>query len=301
MATNVNVSTEYNGAYAGTLFVQAFKGSDTIQKGAITVLSNIISAGHLPNLTYSSEWAARSCGWNPTGDINYTEKEIQTKQFEIQHEICKNDFRSTYENQKAGLFGNSEEIPSSLQASILDTVVANFGEQLDGKIWGATGGTGSIYFSGLIEQLDADSDVIDVTAATTSITAANVIDELGKVYDKIPAAIENDPDLVWVVSSDIAKAYKQAQAAQVSIGNIVGDKVLDYLGHEMIRIDGLPAKTMVVYRKSNLGFLTGIENELNTVRLIDTDATLGDGNVRILMRFNVGVGYSLGSEIVYYS
>lgn len=298
MATDVNVSTEYNGAYAGTLFVQAFKGSDTIQKGAITVLSNIISAGHLPNLTYSSEWAARSCGWNPTGEINYTEKEIQTKQFEIQHEICKNDFRATYENQKAGLFGNSEDTPSSLQASILDTVVANFGEQLDEKIWGAT--AGSVYFSGLIEQLDADSDVIDVTA-TASITPANVIEELGKVYDSIPAAIENDPNLTWVVSSDIAKAYKQAQAAQVSIGNIVGDKVLDYLGHELIRIDGLPAGTMVVYRKTNLGFLTGIENELNTVRLIDTDATLGDGNVRILMRFNVGVGYSLGSEIVYYS
>lgn len=300
MATTTNISTEFNGAYAGALLVQAFKKADTIDKNVITILPNIISAGHLPNLTYSSDWAARSCGWNPEGTINYTEKEIQTKQFQIQHELCKNDFRATWETQKNGLFGNSEDIAPDLQTAILDVTLSNFGEDLDEKIWGATSGTSSIYFPGLFQQFAADNTVIDATAATGSITSANVVAELEKVYALIPAAIENDSDLVWLVGSDIAKAYKQALANQ-HIGNLNGDKELDYLGHTLTRIDGFPAKKMVVYRKQNVGLLTGLQNELNEVRLIDSDATTGDGNVRISMRWNLGVGYSLGSEIVYYS
>lgn len=299
MSTTLNVSTEFNGAYAGALLVQAFKKADTINEGVITILPNIISAGHLPNLTYSSEWAARSCGWNPSGEVNYTEKEIQTKQFQIQHDLCKNDFRATWETQKSGLFGNSEDIAPDLQTAILDVVLSEFGETLDEKIWGAVSGTSSIYFTGLFQQFNADNDVIGVTAAGTAITSANVVAELAKVYANIPAAIENDSDLVWLVSSDIAKAYKQALANQ-HIGNLNGDKELDYLGHKLTRIDGFPAKKMVVYRKQNVGLLTGLQSELNEVRLIDTDLNSGDGMVRILMRWNLGVGYSLGSEIVYY-
>lgn len=299
LSTTVNVTSTFAGAYAGDLYVQSFKESDTIKNNAITVLTDIISSGHLPNLKYSGAWAARACGWNPQNTVDYTEKEIQTTQFQSQIELCKNDFRSTWETQKKNLFGNSEDIAPDLQSAILDVVLADFGQTLDSKIW--TGTTASGYIDGLFSQFTADNTVIDATGLTSSgITSANVVAELEKVYALIPAAIENDKDLVWLVSSDIAKAYKQALANQ-HIGNLNGEKELDYLGIPMIRINGFGTKKMVVYRKQNIGLLTGVENELNEVRLIDTDETIGDGNVRISMRFNIGVGYSMGSEIVYYS
>ena len=58
---------------------------------------------------------------------------------------------------------------------------------------------------------------------------------------------------------------------------------------------------MVVYRKANIGFLTGAENEINEVRVIDLDAVDGSDLVRTKVVFNAGVGYSRGEEIVYYT
>lgn len=299
MATTQTVNSNYEGAYAGALLVEAFKLADTINKNAITVIPNVIGEGNLPGLQLTGEWAARACGWDPQGEVEYTEKSIPTKQYQLQIELCKNDYRSTFLAQQMNLFGNSEDIPANLEAAILDGLVKHFGQTLDSNIWNLETDTNN--FSGLIEQFDADTDIEDITATTASITADNVIDELQKMYDALPGELEDHPDLVWVVSADIAKAYKLAQAKQISIGNIVGDKELDYLGHKLIRIDGLPSKTMVAYRRTNLGLLTGVENELNEVRLIDTDATTGDGNVRILMRWNLGVGYTFSHEIFYYS
>ncbi len=297
MATSTNVSTQFNGALAGNLFVEAFKKSDTIDKGMITVIPNVISSGHLPVLTYSSDLALYSCGWNPTGEINYTEKEIVTKKYVISHELCKEDFAATYMAQSMGLFNADAEIPSNLQEAILDGMVSRLGQTIDREIWQGDSSTAS--FSGLEAQFTADSTVIDVSA-TASITPTNVVSQIAAVYNVIPAGIEDDEDLVIGVSANIAKAYKQALAAQYT-GSLQGDKELDYLGTKLVRINGLSSNKMVAYRTRNVGFLTGVENEINEVKVSDTSDTLLDGMVRTKIVFNAGVGYSLGSEIVYYS
>jgi len=78
------------------------------------------------------------------------------------------------------------------------------------------------------------------------------------------------------------------------------DQSLDYLGIRMESIAGLPANTVIAYRVKNVAFLTGLEADLNEVRVIDLDATDGSGMLRTKMVFNAGVGYSFGTEVVYY-
>jgi hypothetical protein len=294
MATSLSVSSGYRGALAGEIFVEAFKKSDTISKNAITLIPNVIGTGYLPKLSYSSGLTAYSCGFTTTGDVDYTDKEVATKKFMINHELCKDEFHSTFQAQAAGLFSANAEIPSSIQEAILQAIVNNLGAVVDTQIWQGNGTANQ--FNGILPQLVADAEVIDVTIA--AVTAANVVAQIQAVYNAIPAELEDDEDLVMAVSKNVAKAYKQAQAS-MGLNTTVGQKEMDYLEIRMESLGGLPANSILVYRVKNLGFLTGLESDLNSVQIKDMDDSDLSGNIRTKVVFNAGVGYSFGSEIVY--
>lgn len=294
MATTVNVSSEFTGVLAGEILAQAFKKADTIGKQMITVLPNVIGNGFIPKLTYSADLAAASCGWNPTGTVGLTDKEIVTKQYQIQHELCKKDFAQTFQALNAGFFSaNTEDVPADIKEAILLAMVANAGAKLDAQIWqgNATGSN----MNGLLTQFVADSDVLKLSGS--AVTSSNVVATLDLVYATVPAEVEDE--IVFAVSKNVAAAYKQAQAS-MGLNSTVGAKVLDYMGYRMESIGGLPADTIVAYRVKNLAFATGLESDLSEVRVVDHDAVSLDGTVRTAMKFNAGVGYYFGGEIVWY-
>ena len=292
---SLTVNAGYAGALAGEIFVQAFKKADTISKGCITVLPNVIGSGFLPKLSYTAGLAAYSCGFSATGDVTYTDKEVEAKKYKIEHELCKDEFHQTFQAQAAGLFGAQNDIPSTIQEAILLAMVNNMGAIVDTQIWQGNGT--SAQFNGLLKQFTADTEVIDVSG--TTVTKANVIAELDKVYNALPDEIEGDEDVVFVASKNVTKAYKQAIASLYG-QTPNGDKELDYLGIRLESIGGLPSNTIVAYRVKNVGFVTGLESDMNSVSVKDMDESDLSGNIRTKIVFTGGVGYSFGAEIVYY-
>ncbi len=295
MATTQTINSAFNGALAGEIFVQAFKKADTIGQGAITVLPNVIGSGYLPKLGYSAGLAAYSCGFDPTGEVTYTDKEVATKKYEIKHELCKDEFHQTFQAQQAGLFGAANEIPATISDAILLAMVDNMGALVDTQIWQGTGVTGS--FSGLLAQFVADGDVIDVVG--TASTVANVQAALSAVYLAIPEEVVGESDIIIAVSPNVARNYKLSQVNNYMVGTPVGDKTLDYIGIPVVSIAGLPSNTILAYRVKNIGFLTGLEADLNNVSIKDMDESDLSGNIRTKIVFSAGVGYSFGNQIVY--
>ena len=294
MANNAVVNSLYKGNLAGEIFVQAFKKSDTIGQQAITVLPNVIGSGYLPTLSYSAGLSAYSCGFDTTGTVTYADKEVATKKYEIKHELCKDKFYQTFQAMQAGLYGAANEIPATIQDAILLAMVNNMGALVDTQIWQGTGVTGS--FSGLLSQLAGDGTKI--TVGGTVSTVANVQATLSAVYTAIPEEILSDESLVIVCSPNVARNYKLSQVGNYMVGTPVGDKVLDYIGIPVISIAGLPTNTILAYRTKNIGFLTGLEADLNNVSIKDMDESDLSGNLRTKIVFTAGVGYSFGSEIV---
>lgn len=290
MATTTNVNAGYNGALAGEILVEAFKKSDTINKGAITVLPNNIGTGYLPRLEYGAELQDYSCGFDPAGDVDYTDVEVVMKKFKIDHELCKDEFRQTFQAQASGLFAANSDIPLSIQDAILAAIVENLGSKVDSFIWNnAT--------LGLKAKLTADGDYIEVQ--NVSLTKANVVAQMERVYDEIPEAIIESEDLVIAVSPKVARLYKQAQTEQ-GLNTTVGDKPLDYLGVPVISIGALSGDEMFAYRVKNLGFLTGLESDLNQVSVKDMDESDLSGTIRTKVVLEMGAGFSFAEEIVWY-
>lgn len=291
MATTQNINSAYVGGLAKEILVEAFKKSDTIEKNAITVLPNNIGTGYLPRLEYGADLQDYSCGFDPAGTVDYEDVSVTLKKFKIDHELCKDEFRQTFQAQAAGLFGANSDIPASIQDAILLAIINNLGAKVDDFIWNST-------TTGLVDKIGADAASIGLTAST--VTKSNVVDELAKVYDAVPEEIIESDDLVIVCSPKISRLYKQNQADQ-GLNTTVGDKPLDYLGVPIKSIGALSGDVMYSYRVKNVGFLTGLENDLNRVDVKDMDESDLSGTIRTKVVLEMGVGFSFGSEIVAYS
>jgi hypothetical protein len=290
MATNLTVTSQYAGSLAGEIFVQAFKKSDTIEKGLITVLPNIIGSGNMPQLSYDAELQPYACGWNPDGDVTYIEKNVSLTKFMITHEMCKEDFASTFAAQAAGLFSANAEVPKDIQSAILAAIVDNLGEKVDKFIW-----QGKNTVSGLSSSLIADTDTIGVY--TEALTKTNVVDALEAVYDAIPEAIVESDDLVMVVSPKVLRLYRQNLSSQGD-NTTVSKRELDYLGVRLESVGALSGDIIFAYRTGNLAFMTGLESDLNSVQVKDMDETDLSGQIRTKAVLSMAADYSFADEIV---
>jgi len=292
--TTTTVTSRYNGALAGEILGQALLKSDTLNKGLVTVLPNILGTGALPKMTHSNTFAAYTCKFTPTGTQTYVDKALVTKRFRLDSEHCKGDYRNTFQAQIEGDFGNSQGIPTTIQEAILAQILADFGKSLDNNIW--NGNDGSTQMNGFLTQFAADAEVIDITG--TTVTLANVISAMTAVYNAIPEAIMEEDGLVMVVAPGVARAYKQALSAQ-GLNTYNFDKELDFLGVRVESIGALPSSNIVAYRIPNVAFGTGLESDLNDVKLTDKSDTSNDDVVEATISFNAGVAYYFGAEIVW--
>jgi len=307
MATTTSITTTYAGEFAGKYISAALLSANTIEKGGIEVKPNIKFKEVIKKLATGALIANGGCDFAATSSVTLTERIIEPETFQVNLELCKADFRSDWEAVSMG-YSAFDSLPKTFQDYLLAHVVAKVAEKNEQNIWrGVNANTGE--FDGFTVLAAADADVIDVTAAT--VTAANVIAQLGAIVDAIPSSLYGKEDLYLYVSQNIARAYVRALGGFAS--NIGGAGTMNegtqwYNGGELsfdgVRIfvaNGLADNTAMAAEKSNLYFGTGLLSDHNEVKVIDMADIDGSQNVRIVMRFTAGVQYGIGADIVLYS
>jgi hypothetical protein len=236
-----------------------------------------------------------------------TENILQPEEFQVNFTLCKQDFRDDWEAIAMGLSAH-DNLPPNLADFIIAKTAAEVASANETIIWqGATATAGE--YDGFLARFAADASVIDVTG--TTVTSANVIAELGKVVDAIPAAIYGKEDLFIYVPQNVYRAYVRALGGFGASGvgangfegrgnnQVLGDLAFD--GVKLFLAEGLPSNEMVAAQSSNLFFGTSLMSDWNEVKVLDMADLDGSQNVRFVMRFTANVNYAYGSEIVYYS
>jgi len=307
MATTTSITTTYAGEFAGKYISAALLSANTIEKGGIEVKPNIKFKEVIKKLATGDLIANGGCDFAATSSVTLTERIIEPETFQVNLELCKADFRSDWEAVSMG-YSAFDSLPKTFQDYLLAHVVAKVAEKNEQNIWrGVNANAGE--FDGFTVLAAADGDVIDVTAAT--VTAANVIAQLGAIVDAIPSSLYGKEDLYLYVSQNIARAYVRALGGFAS--NLGGAGTMNegtqwYNGGELsfdgVRIfvaNGLADNTAMAAEKSNLYFGTGLLSDHNEVKVIDMADIDGSQNVRIVMRFTAGVQYGIGADIVLYS
>ena len=307
MATTTSITTTYAGEKAGEYISAALLSGNTIDNGGISVKPNIKFKEVIKKLATDGIVKDGSCDFADTSTITLTERIIEPKTFQVNLELCKADFRSDWDAIQMG-YSAFDNLPSSFQDYLISHAQAKVAQKMEQNIWrGVDSNEGE--FDGFVPLATADTDVVD--AVGTAITAGNVIDELGKVVDKIPSELYGSEELHIYVAQNVFRAYKRALggfqsngqgAAGVNAqGNNQDINIVYFDGVKIFMANGLADNYMVAAEKSNLWFGTGLLNDTNEVKVLDMSDLDGSMNVRVILRFSATVQYGIGSEIVLYT
>ena len=309
MATTTSITTTYAGEFAGKYIAAALLSAPTLEKGGLTIHPNVKYKQVIQRVATDDIIKNATCDFDATSTVTLTEKVLNPEEFQVNLQLCKKDFHSTWQAAEMG-YGAFDVLPKSFSDFLIAHVAEKVASAMESTIWTGVNATAG-QFAGLSTQIAADAALPAAQEVTgTTVTAANVITELGKLVDAIPARLYGQPDLKLYVSQNIYKAYVRALGGFGASGlgangydnkgtnQALGELMFD--GVPVFMANGLAANTAWATPTSNLHFATGLLNDMNEVKVLDTSETLGDQNVRVIMRFTADAKYGFAEDCVVY-
>lgn len=309
MATTNNLTTSYAGEFAGKYISAALLSGKTLAEGNITVVPNVKFKQVMKKVATNGIVKDSTCDFDPTSTLTLTERILQPEEFQVNLQLCKQDFQSDWEAVQMG-YSAFDNLPPKFSDFLIAHVADKVAQKMEQNIWNGTNANAG-EFDGFRTTLLADGDVVDVAGQAS--TSANVAAEIGKVMDAIPSAVYGNEDLVIYVPSNIYRNYIRSLGGFGANGlgaagtNNEGNQwynmgnAVSFDGIQLVLATGLASDTMVAAQKSNLFFGTGLMADQNQVKVIDMADIDGSQNVRVVMRFTAGIQHGIGSDIVLYS
>ncbi len=310
MATTLSLTTSYAGEYAGKYISSALLSAPTLDKGGIEIIPNISFKQVIKQLSTDDIIKNGTCDFDATSTVTVAERILQPEEFQVNLQLCKKDFASDWEAIEMGLSG-MKSVPKSFSDYLIGYLSAKVAAGMETTIWQGVNATAG-QFAGFTTLLAADASLPSAQeVAGTSVTASNVIAELGKLADAVPARLYTKDDLYLYVSQNIARAYVRALGGFAASGlgangtNAQGTQWynngdLSFDGIKIFVADGLPNNTAIASQKSNLYFGTSLLSNMQEVKLIDLADIDGSQNFRYVMRFFAGVQYGFAGDIATY-
>ena len=306
---SVSLTTTYAGEFSGKYIAAALLSADTLDKGLITIMPNVKYKSVIQKAATDDIVKDATCDFQTdAGTLTLTEAILEPKEFQVNLDICKKTLHDSWEAEQMG-FSAFDNLAPNFADFVLGHVASKVADRTEKSIWSGDDAIAG-QFDGFATLLDADTGLPvaqDLTGG--SITAANVVAELGAVVDAIPTAVYGSDDLYLYAASDVIRAYTRALGGFASQGEgangfdnkgtnqVLGNLFFD--GIQVVAIKGATAGTIIAAEKSNLFFGTGLLNDLNEVRVIDMAENDGSQNVRVVMRFTSGVQYAQVTDIVF--
>ena len=310
IGTNPVITTTYAGEFAGKYLAAALLSAPTLEQGGVTILPNIAYKQVLQKVATGNIVANATCDFTASGTVTLTERILTTEEFQVNIQLCKADLEQSWQSIEMG-YSSFTKLPKSFADFLIAHVSAKVAAKLETTIWSGTNATAG-EFDGFRALLLADSDVIDVVKVVGGINAGNVIAEIGRVVDAIPASLYGNEGLRIYVSQAIAKAYVRALGGFGASGlgaNGTNQQGTQWYTNGSLSFDGIPifmangmtATDMVATTVDNLYFGCGLETDKALVKVIDLADIDGSQNVRVIMRYNGAVQHGIGSDVVLYS
>ena len=302
------ITSTYAGEFAGKYISAALLTGKTLAEGAITIKPNVKFKEVVKKVASTNFIADASCGFVATADaLTLTERILEPKEFQVNLELCKKDFRQDWEAVQMG-YSAFDKLPSSFADFILGHVAAKVAEKTEQDIWGGTDSAGS--FEGITVKAAADSDVNVAVESGTAYASDNIVTNLGNVVDAIPSSVYGKEDLTIYLPTVALQAYVRALGGFGASGlgaagtNAQGSQwynmgnALAFEGIKIQHAPGMPSDHILAGEASNIYFGTGLLSDHNEVKVIDMADLDGSQNVRVIMRYTAGVEYGIGSDLV---
>jgi hypothetical protein len=275
MATTTSITTTYAGEFAGKYIAAALLSAPTLEKGGITIMPNVKFKQVIKKVSTNDIIKNATCDYDPTSTITLTEKILQPESFQINLTLCKSDFRSDWDAIQMG-YSAFDVLPKSFADFLIAHAAEKVAAGMETSIWQGVNATAG-QFAGIMTQVSTDASLPAAQeVAGISVTAANVVVELGKIIDALPSQLYGKEDLKLYVSNNIYRAYVRALGGFAANGvgangydnkgtnQVLNDVYFD--GVKVFMAPGLAANTALLTPTSNLYFATGLLNDMNELK-----------------------------------
>lgn len=248
---------------------------------------------------------ASTCTWS-SGTDPLNAVDIDVCALSAMAQICRFDIEQSFLSTWMAKGSSAPFDPAAFMAYYWNEMSLHIAANIETIRWqgNAAGSTGTIkdLCNGYEIQLCADADVVQI--ASTTVTAANVIVEMNKLYAALTPALQgNRKDLRFYVSSNVFAAFLQATFAytNANIPSIEGGFMSTWLGIKIVVAEGMSNNTMVLTHKLNLIYAFDGENDAKVLKAVNLEDSVAEPLLRTRADIKIGFFYVNPSEIVFYS
>ena len=315
---NLSLNKKYNfdidasvNTYAGELALPyvtaALLGSETIAKGRCRFLEGIVGKTVISGLATTDPIVAANCDFSPGSNVALTEQVLDPSDLAVMEEVCRGTMYPTWIAANGRMERNGD-LPVAWGDFLLGAVAERTGSNLENLLWsgdtGAVFGTGFLSNDGVIDEAGINASACqDFTQVDTgdAWTSGNILAKLSLVFDGAAAipGILGKPGVGFYISYEAYAFFLQAVATQNTDAGF--NQSLDgatYLGYPVYATSGIPNTVDVAVFTYPDNLVVGANSYTADIaaQLIPTYQYDGSDNVRISMRFAVGVQSGVATD-----
>jgi hypothetical protein len=279
---------------------RSYLAEDTVDN--YRTLPGIKSATKLANVTFGNILQASTCNFTaPTDSLDAVD--IDVCALSAMAQLCQFDLEQSFLALQMAQGSNGDFSVASFMNFYWGEMAKQIGEDVELLRW--QGDTTSeddtlALCDGYIKKMKADTGIIDVAKAT--ITSSNVIAEIVKVINALPARVSRKKaDLRLYVASNIANALELATASGNTQTYITTPLALTFLGIKVVVAEGMPVNHMVATVKNNMIYAFDGEGDGKAIKAVNLADTVAEPYLRSRANLKVGFSYVNPTEIVLYS
>ena len=315
-STTFNITSNYSGKDAKKYIHATVLKAMTLDMGGIETLTNV---GYQTNVTRlaipDNLLQPATCAYDAQHNVTSDERTLTPTFLQVNLDLCKDEWIQTYQNvgEKSAHLDFKQDFINHTMGYIGEQVA----QQVERNIWqgdadSTTNAPRLRAFDGFEVGFAADATVVDRTGGagiTDDQNFLNLTDaQFEQVYADLIDGISDDvythEDVMAYVPINFVRRYVRYLGQD---GNGYKDeKSMWYKGlNQNLTIEGIPLfvapgienNKAYIAQKSNLWFGTQDSADRTKIQFIDTADTLGDQNIRVVLRVAAGVQHGIGADI----
>jgi hypothetical protein len=305
MADSLTInSSTYAGELALPYINAAILSGDTLAKNYVTIKEGVKYKAVLKKLSNAASLvqSGTNCDFSQAGSLNLDESVLTVTDLKTNLELCKSEFARDWEAAQTGRGFINDVVPSNFADFLIGYAAAKVGETIEYTIWqGDTAGTYTS-FDGFEKKINATAGTYyNATWTAGAMSATTVIANLNQLINNLPAALIGSPDTKLYMNRQTAQYYRQAitalgymQMYQASEGFN-----LQFNGYDIFVCPGMSAGTVIAAQPSNLFVGVDANSDFAEVKVVDMSLTDASDNVRMAMRYRVGVQVGVYQDVCF--
>ena len=297
-----------NSTYAGELALPyinaAILSGDTLAKNYVTLKEGVKYKAVMKKLSNAASLVqAASCDFSQAGDLQLNESVLTVSDLKVNLELCKAEFARDWEAAATGRGFINDVVPANFSDFLIGYAAAKVAENIEFTIWQGDTTVGSTYpaFNGFEKTVDVNSTYYRNDWNAGAMAVGTVIDNLNEVINNLPVALIGSPETKLYMNRQTAQFYRQAVAADGYLQQFqaYSDFNLQFNGYDIYVCPGISNGTVIAAQPSNLFVGVDANSDFAEVRVVDMTLTDASDNVRMAMRFRVGVQVGVLGDVVY--